>query len=542
MFKKYDGVYAITIILKKLLKSEHFLQFYTRLNEYFDDVEPALAILSLEKIKNAMRFPIEKEIALAEMGSFNDGVIFTREEFTHALNMYIIPLTPMVTLDEDIPTEKILFEKKHNYLVQYDQLSKRLYFSPSNNAKFMICSKPTDAISTDKLLVIEKHLRALISSLQIVWNSKKAAALTGRERRLLFKTNIEVAYQLSVCSILCSDSASVIAPEKRISLHEQKETLYCVLSCMDQWSARTYEGKHVPFGVVVNNRVSKVQSFDYIEFLEKNYCATISDGHYSYVEINANGKYHKHLAGLKENQGLYTIPYPYQGFAKACSDGSVGILLTFEGDILIISEQTLFCTKHNGHWTYNMHNEAIQLIEKQMCAVPGCQRKKAAQLIYQTLVDVSHSHGGACIAISDTNPPPAVLLRMTYPTLLSQNERQLVKEESTKGNVTPLSKEEEDTDVPRMTVLRKMTGSAKNFLNINIYLRRELIEMDGALILGPDGLIHAVASIVNTNGASVLSGARETAAKRLSQYGLAIKVSQDGYMKFYKNGEAILMV
>lgn len=63
--------------------------------------------------------------------------------------------------------------------------------------------------------------------------------------------------------------------------------------------------------------------------------------------------------------------------------------------------------------------------------------------------------------------------------------------------------------------------------------------MDGALILGCDGIIHAVAAIVKLSGGEVASGGRTSAARELSKYALAIKVSQDGYMKFYKNGEEI---
>ena len=67
-----------------------------------------------------------------------------------------------------------------------------------------------------------------------------------------------------------------------------------------------------------------------------------------------------------------------------------------------------------------------------------------------------------------------------------------------------------------------------------------LAEMDGALILGRDGTIYAVSAIVRLQGGGVASGGRTTAAKQLSKYGLAIKVSQDGFVKFYKDGSEVM--
>ena len=293
-------------------------------------------------------------------------------------------------------------------------------------------------------------------------------------------------------------------------------------------------------GVVVDREASETESFDYIDFLAQNYSATISDGLFSCVEIYANGAYRRHIPSLSENSSLYTIPYPHQGFAKACDNGKIGVLLTTEGDIVIISEQHLAYSKHNGRWTYNMFEVAEEVIESQLQHTNATDRKEAAHMILQTLVDVSYSHGGACIAIANDNPLPIKLLRMTYPTLLDADNRKRVEDDAQEG--ATLTGEEKRTDSFRLNVLNSLVGTNKLFHSLNSYLRRELVEMDGALILGPDAKVYAVASIVNTNGASVLSGARTTAAVRLSQYGLAIKVSQDGYMTFFKNGEEILSI
>lgn len=572
----YYGVYAATYILKQFLSSEQFLEFYTRLNEYFLELESSLHTISITDIKDAMRFPSDENILLIEMGLYNDGIILSKLEFLTVLRMYILPLIPQGDL-EIVDDGGI--EKTTSGLVEFDDEQRRLYFSQSNKSPYIVRTTPLINFDYSSFETIENHLREFISSLQIIWNTNKAAALKPREQQQLFSTNAEIAYQLSLCSLLCNKNSPELVAEfnkekadagevqrhelsteekktiranirehaKKISRplsieSKQRETLYCILSSMDQWAMKTYEGKHMPFGVVVNKEIAEEETFDYIRFLSENYSATISDGLYSFVEIYANGYFCKHYPSSASDTSLYTVPYPHQGFAEACTDGKIGVLLTTEGDIILINEQKLFCSKHNGRWTYNLFENAIKLIENRLTHCPEGVRLQAAQEIFHTLIDVSYSHGGACIAIASSEPPDTDLLRMTYPTLLDDYERKTVEKSCISSSIPPLTDAEKETDPFRMKVLRHLVGHERSFLQLNRYLRRELIEMDGALILGSDGKVHAVASIVNTNGASVMSGARTTAAMRLSEYGLAIKVSQDGYMKFYEKGQEILSI
>lgn len=576
----YYGVYAVVIILKMILPSRDFIEFYDRLDEYFRDLELSINTSTISDIKHNMKFPEDKNITLADLGQNNIGIALSRTEFVAVLERYIIPLIPQGKIEKNI-TE--IPKKKISSYVMFDEKESRIFFSQSSNTEYLICTQKLSLHQKSimsLITIIEDHLSELISNIQIVWNTKKTASLRKRELDMLFAFDIEIAYQISICTLLCyrktpelinelnKRKAEAGDKEKRVNSSEEKrsiraeiskfslsiqpiidierkqrETLYGVLARFDQWALKTYEGKHISLGVIITCEVSpyEAKSFDYIDFLAQNYSATISDGMFSCVELYADGIYSKHIPSTLSQSDLHKIPYPYQGFAQACNSGKIGVILMTEGDIIIISDQHLAYSKHSGRWTYNMYELAEEVIRDQLHDIisPNTEAE-VANVILQTLVDVSYSHGGACIAIANENPLPSELLRMAFPTLLDMNDRKRVEDDTIIG--ATLTEDERKKDPFRHDVLCTLVGSERLFYRLNSYLRRELVEMDGALILGPDAKIYAVASIVNTNGASVLSGARTTAAIRLSQYGLAIKVSQDGYMTFYKGGEAVLSI
>lgn len=58
--------------------------------------------------------------------------------------------------------------------------------------------------------------------------------------------------------------------------------------------------------------------------------------------------------------------------------------------------------------------------------------------------------------------------------------------------------------------------------------------MDGAAILNFDGSIISFGAIIQNDSGSY-GGGRGAAAKKLSKYGFAIKISTDGYVEVYIN-------
>ena len=74
--------------------------------------------------------------------------------------------------------------------------------------------------------------------------------------------------------------------------------------------------------------------------------------------------------------------------------------------------------------------------------------------------------------------------------------------------------------------LIKIIGGRK-FQELDRKLRLELMGIDGATIIDHDGTILAVGAIIKIEAGST-GGGRLAAAKMLSNYGVAIKISNDG--------------
>ena len=173
-----------------------------------------------------MRFPRNEDIVIAEMGLYNDGVILSQTEFYNVIEKYILPLIPQGKLKLVSKNEE--YKKCKNGLIEYDEGHKRIYFSQSNKSPYIVCTQELENFDISLLKVIKMHQKELMSNLQIVWNTKKAAALRTREQNLLFSTNTEIAYQLSICGLLCNKKTPDLMREFNAEKAEANKKQYNV--------------------------------------------------------------------------------------------------------------------------------------------------------------------------------------------------------------------------------------------------------------------------------------------------------------------------
>ena len=75
-----------------------------------------------------------------------------------------------------------------------------------------------------------------------------------------------------------------------------------------------------------------------------------------------------------------------------------------------------------------------------------------------------------------------------------------------------------------------------NFIELDRKLRAEFVSMDGATILDKHGDVISFGAIIQNDSGSY-GGGRGAAAKKLSKFGLAIKISTDGYIEVYIDEE-----
>lgn len=142
--------------------------------------------------------------------------------------------------------------------------------------------------------------------------------------------------------------------------------------------------------------------------------------------------------------------------------------------------------------------------------------------IYCTLLDVSFSHTGSCLAI-------------VMPDIETDKISEIIKERfdlSITGNLPDSISEDSREKIQVLKYLLADNNSIRSFFEIEKPLRKEILSLDGATVVSLDGSFYCAGSIVSVPGGSS-GGGRTAAAKQLAQIGVGIKVSEDGYIEAY---------
>ncbi|HWY52516.1 MAG TPA: hypothetical protein VNW72_13650 [Chthoniobacterales bacterium] len=160
-----------------------------------------------------------------------------------------------------------------------------------------------------------------------------------------------------------------------------------------------------------------------------------------------------------------------------------------------------------GRWVNFAHGSIV----KQM-SPGGAGSAKLRRAIYASALDVSFARSGGCIGLLRTRD----LKKFRNDGILSPDDRI--------GTVQALKPMAATTLV-----------SGRPFDSLPRTVRKELLGLDGALVLGPDGSVYAAGAILKLGKINLGNqGGRSAAAKTLSKYGLGIKVSEDGMISGYK--------
>ena len=554
--KEYGNIYIVFLALKDMLDSETFMSFYSEFDNHLNVLTQNLKTISVSEIFRAMGMPESADVRKADLGALERGNALSELEFKEVLCRYIIPMLPMPTLLKSVDDKD---QNKHNLRCKFVELiDNKLYFSQSKVGEFSYYVFLNNTIiSAEQINNIQQHLSTLIDYIHVFWNLSNLSACGRDKVEIAFPVLCEQAYELTICNLMCKiNSADLYRKYSKIYKDYQQKvgklsdeellelksllinsrknyydsidneslvqrTLYAILMQLETWSIKTYEGQRKTFGIILckNELSNNYNSFDYIEFLKKDYSATINDGFYSAVELYSDGIYKSHVQ-INNNVNLFlpSIAYPLTGFANLCDENKIGILLTESGDILIINDKKLCYTKHNGRWLRCDSTNVITRIKEEL----ELEYINHAELIYQTIVDISYSRGGACIGVVNSDILPPELSNMIEAGLLCKNHT--------------------DEKLIALKNLITKNNRQNTFYSLDRHLRRELLELDGAMVFSKNGLIHAIGTIIKLDGSGSTGGGRTAAAIQLSQYGLSIKVSQDGYVQLFKNGVSILEI
>ena len=197
--------------------------------------------------------------------------------------------------------------------------------------------------------------------------------------------------------------------------------------------------------------------------------------------------------------------------------------------------------KRNLQWL-NFSYEAFRNALKPFAEQYQLADDSLLESVFASVLDVSFSHAGGIVSIVG-NPWPNHQCNDFESEVLHRCDN-LLSGESCSALERALMVCEKDEDaieknrdtrkrLLKRTVLQNLI-KGKDFQQLDRKLRSELMSLDGACILNPKGEIISFGAIIRSDSGST-GGGRGAAAKKLSAYGMAVKISTDGYIELYIN-------
>ena len=306
-------------------------------------------------------------------------------------------------------------------------------------------------------------------------------------------------------------------------------SIYRLIEQLEKWTNKTYEGKHVSFGFVIDDSGGLCGSEDFIDFLDNNHSAVFTDGSSSGILLDFNGRVVQYFTTAGDNESSDEIvfsPLETLHFALKCGKG-VGVICQSSGDILVFQKKSLVFAKRNGRWVHFESNSMWSHIQKALSPSENLNdydNKKLMELrakeIYLTVLDAAFGHKGGCLAI-----------------IKSDSIQKVIEECVPNDNLYDMSSKTGDglkKKIVRQLLRQAQAGEDIIFYSINRNLRLDILSLDGATIIDDKGKLYATGAIVKIGPEGSEGGGRTAAAKALSMYGMGIKISEDGHVLAYR--------
>lgn len=466
-------------------------------------------------------------------------------EFKFIIEEYILKLLGMTKRNVDNVTEKDKIENSKTIFYS----NNFIYFKQSKHSK--ICCK-VSAGSWYSNMNFQREIKVLKKILEYA-----PYGLSENENNYIDQNQKELSYEYALQFGLCS-----------ALLEKDNEKVHKLINKLEEWSCKTYEGKKVPFAFVIDSQPpNHDDKMDYLEFLDLDFSATITDGITSIIELDSNCKL-KTYSSICSNEGIKGAEYKDKimplRFAQILSNyivgNKIGIFLLVTGDIILAKSSELLYVKRNNKWTNFSSDRYINTLLETAKFENDNKIVTMFNQIYATTLDVSFSHSGGIIAVTNYNDlNNSGIINFMDDLYSSQKDdkenlfEKYKKLYKARMKITVISKEKEKSlfnEFEKMYIKRQMIKRLLNitednkvlFSSIDRKLRAELCGLDGATILDLNGYVIAFGAIIQNNSGSS-GGGRGAAASRLSDFsGFATKISTDGYIELYRQGEVCYQI
>ncbi len=186
-----------------------------------------------------------------------------------------------------------------------------------------------------------------------------------------------------------------------------------------------------------------------------------------------------------------------------------------KGTILVIKNKRLTLVKKDGKWHFINSAYTIDLLFSILMKAFPDNRKICevyATKLYLSILDVAFTGHGGCIAIIEEGNAETVKRKYCNNDLFEKN-----------------------TENPKHDFIKRIINyNDSSIFEIDRNLIKDLLSMDGAVIITTTGEILTAGAIIKVEGGSN-EGGRTAATKQLARFGLAVKISEDGTFSFYKS-------
>lgn len=459
----------------------------------------------------------------------NDSFI---EEYGKFLKDYLFPLLGLV--DKELACDKLELDAKLN-IASVIQEDCTVYFSASGWRLFKLELDESEKLPNENVKLANRVIQSFfeLSENKRTGSGKQNKILNSLHRANVYNTIIEKG----ICGWIVDHSQNI-----------QIERLFNIL---EKWSVKTYEGRNVTLGFVID--LDKQSSFDprygdWLSFLDDDAAAVLTDCIHSVIELDRNCNFVKYLSISKDNHFSsdalsYCIPLRFTQVIQEYVDGKnrIGIFLLNNGDIILAKDKATRFVKRNLQWL-NFSYEAFRNALKPFIERYSFDNEELIKSVFASMLDVSFSHAGGIVAIVDEpwqrgkpNDFEVDVLHRCDNLLSGEScstlEQALMVPE-TDDNAESKNKDTRKRLLKR-EVMQNLLGN-NDFIHLDRKLRSELMSLDGACILNCKGEIYSFGAIIRSDSGSS-GGGRGAAAKKLSAYGMAVKISTDGYIELYIN-------
>lgn len=382
------------------------------------------------------------------------------------------------------------------------------------------------------------------------YETKLLETLIGNLLKWDLKSDDDREYDQIKQKYILSAICEFISTDYNISKTIIEDLIYCLIN----WMGRRNEGGFPSFSFTFfkNSDNSNNSLVSYKSVINGNNFERLHSIENCSIELDKKGNIKSYISSDSTKLDIDTtidVPIQFQEIVsviseKAIDEGSYTILkhnnekrakfltiMLVDGrDILIIKDGDLDFARRESQW--KKFNDYL-LIEQPILK----DNRLFSNIIYKSLLDSTFSYGGSGILILKNDLNHFSNPKETNKLLEFIDEKYIVNERILKNIEVKSNDKFRDTLIKFLTLNAGVVSQSDSIKLVNRQLFKDLLSIDGSVILDCNGVIIAVGGMIEQLIPVNNSGARTAAALGASQLGLAIKVSEDGAITGYYNYE-----